>query len=314
MNTRVSGLHSAEAGFDLASKAFLVILAVVILATFKHYGITWDEPIQHFYGRMVGRYYFALLHGQYDTNVLTFELTKYYGGLFDTLAALASYISPFRLYETRHLLNALVGFLGIIGCWRVARLVGGPQAGFWAVLLICLTPRYYGSMFNNPKDIPFATGYVWSLYYLLRIVPELPSVPRKLTVKLGMAIGLTLAVRIGGLLLLCYLALVIGVWGASRARSWRVWGQLARFGSGVTAIAWGIMLIWCPWAHTSPLAAPFRALANFTHDYPWYGSILFDNQIIKAAKEPRTYLLRWFSITLPEVVLVLLAVGLIIAL
>src|SRR5215471_4886888 len=131
----LSGVASRDR-FDLASKALLGILALVILLTFKDYGVTWDEPIQHFYGRMVGRYYYALLHGQYDTNVLTFELTKYYGGLFDTLAALAVYISPFRLYETRHLLNALFGFAGIIGCWKVTRFIGGPRAGFWALLLI----------------------------------------------------------------------------------------------------------------------------------------------------------------------------------
>ena len=33
-------------------------------------------------------------------------------------------------------------------------------------------------MFNNPKDIPFAVGMVWALYYLVRLVPELPR-PRR---------------------------------------------------------------------------------------------------------------------------------------
>ena len=37
-------------GWDLASKVLFVVLAVLILATFRDYGVTWDEPVQHFYG------------------------------------------------------------------------------------------------------------------------------------------------------------------------------------------------------------------------------------------------------------------------
>src|SRR4029077_3698822 len=113
------------------------------------------------------------------------------------------------VYETRHLLNGVVGILGLAGCWKLGRALGGPRAGFIALVFLLLTPNYYGQMFNNPKDIPFAAGGAWATYYMVLILPALPCPPLRLVLKLGVAIGLALGVRVGGLLFVCYLGLVL---------------------------------------------------------------------------------------------------------
>ena len=307
----VSSTTRTRDRWDVASKVLLILLAVLALVTFIDYGITWDEPVQHYYGRMIVRYYVFLLHGKLDTNAINFEMTNLYGGLFDTVAALLAEKSPLGIYETRHLLNALVGLIGIFGCWKVARFVGGARVGFWAIVLLALTPRYYGPMFNNPKDIPFAAGYIWSLYYLLRAVPLLPNVPLRISISLGVAIGLALGVRIGGLLLLSYVLVVAGVYALVAGRSKEAFAGIARFVATTTAVAWAIMLAFWPWAQMRPFTRPFEALSRFSH-YPWFGSVLYEGQIVKAVNEPRVYILRWLSITLPEILLLLLALGLMI--
>ena len=299
-------------GWDLASKVLFVVLAVLILATFVDYGVTWDEPVQHFYGGTIVRYYISLLHGHFDKGALNAGDLIYYGGFFDTMAVAINGVSPLGRYETRHLLNALIGLIGIIGCWRVGRLLGGPAAGFWAATLLVLTPRYYGQMFNNPKDVPFAVGYIWAMYYLLRAVPHLPRVPLDITVKLGIAIGLALGVRIGGLLLLAYVLMVVGLYGVFAARSKAAFTGLVKFALTVVGIAWPIMLLCWPWAQMQPITRPFEALSHVTR-FPWFGAVLFDGQSIPAVHEPRTYILRWLSISLPEIVLLLVAVGLVCA-
>lgn len=295
-------------GWDLASKALFVIVALLILSTFVDYGVTWDEPVQHFYGGTIVRYYVSLLHGHLDNGAMNAGDLIYYGGLFDTVAVAVNAISPLGRYETRHLLNALIGLIGIIGCWRVGRLLGGPAAGFWAATLLVLTPRYYGQMFNNPKDVPFAVGYIWAMYYLLRAVPHLPRVPRAITVKLGITIGLALGVRIGGLLLLAYVLMAVTLHAVFMARSRAAFAGLAKFALTVGAIAWPIMLLCWPWALLRPFTRPFEALAHVTR-FPWYGSVLFDGQSIPAVHEPRSYILRWLSISLPEILLLLAAAG-----
>ncbi|MBF0531407.1 MAG: glycosyltransferase family 39 protein, partial [Deltaproteobacteria bacterium] len=88
---------------------------------------------------------------------------------FEGLSALLQPISPWGKFETRHFLNALVGLIGIIGCWKTARYLRGPQGAFYSAAFLAAMPIYYGHMFFNSKDIPFAAGYIWSLYFIIRI-------------------------------------------------------------------------------------------------------------------------------------------------
>src|SRR6202022_4593990 len=181
----------------------------------------------------------------------------------------------------------------IVACWKIGNFVAGPKAALLAAVLIVLTPRYYGAMFNNPKDLPFAVGYAWSLYYLLRIVPHLPRIPTGLSVKLGLAIGMTLAVRVGGLVVLFYLMLITalsamalifdkGYLGQKGKVARSLGGNLVR----TVAIAWAIMLFFWLWAQVRPFTRPLEALTTFSK-YPWPHSVLFDGAIIKAVDVPR---------------------------
>ena len=81
--------------------------------------------------------------------------------------------------------------------------------GFLALLLMVVTPVYYGHMFINPKDIPFACGMVWSLYLMCRVMETLPRVPLKTALTLGVVLGLTLGTRIIGVLAGFYLAVAL---------------------------------------------------------------------------------------------------------
>src|SRR5712671_7898726 len=224
--------------WDHLAFALFVAAAALMLATFTDYGVTWDEDVHNWYGVYVLEYYLSFFR---DLRSVEWGDVNNYGAAFDMTAAALNHLSPFGVYETRHLLNGIVGVVGIIGAWKLGRCLAGPRAGFIAALFLLLTPNYYGQMFNNPKDIPFAVGMVWSTYYMVRIVPTLPRPPLRLLAKLGAAVGMAMGVRIGGLLLLCYLALLLaldGTWRAVSARraavlvesawssSWRVLGPV----------------------------------------------------------------------------------------
>ena len=174
----------------------------LIILTFRHYGITWDEELQSQYGLAVVDYYASLFADQRYAEIYNLYL---YGGMFDGMASIVDRFTPFRIYETRHLVNAFVGLLGLWGTWRLGRFIGGGAVGLLALNLLVLTPMYYGHMFNNPKDIPFAAGVVWTLYYMAQCMVELPRPNTKtLIIKLGIVLGLTLGVRIGGVMVLIF--------------------------------------------------------------------------------------------------------------
>src|SRR5271167_557461 len=200
-----------EAFWDRLSLGLILLAAALALLTFRDYGVTWDEDAHNWYGNLVLDYYLSFLD---DKSALHWQDLYNYGAVFDATAAALNRVSPIGTYETRHLLNALVGVLGLVGCCKLGRAVGGARVGFVATLLLLLTPNYYGQMFNNPKDIPFAVGVVWTTYYMMRITPMLPRPPFPLLVKAGMATGMTMGVRVGGLLLICYLGLLLALDGA----------------------------------------------------------------------------------------------------
>jgi len=302
-----------QRGLSYGELAWIVILISVGLAclNFRDYGITNDEEVQNIYGKMVLSYYASSFH---DLSALSYKDLFYYGGLFDFAAALINLISPLGEYETRHLLGGLVGVLGLIGTWRLARLIAGERAGFLALLLLALTPSFYGPSFNNPKDIPFAVGMVWTLLAACKMMPSLPRPPFRQVAFFAVCLGLTLGVRVGGGLDGIYLVtavLLYLVWRAAETGSVRLVGREARM--AVLAllpglpIAYGVMVLFWPWAYQSPLN-PLVAIAHFSH----YGinlDTLMDGEWLPAQRLPALYLPLYLLVKMPEIELAGIAVA-----
>src|SRR5260370_7353862 len=112
-----------------------------------------------------------------DTGALTFANLYMYGGGFDMAAALLHKVIPLELFETRRLLGAVVGVIGLAVTWRLGRRVGGPLAGLAALLLLALCPPFYGPMFMNPNDAPFAVAMGILMLGLLRPAAPSPNPP-----------------------------------------------------------------------------------------------------------------------------------------
>ena len=297
--------------WDRMALGLFLVATLLVLATFDQYGVTWDEDAINWYGVFVLNYYLSHFQDLHALNWL--DLTNY-GGAFDMTAAALNLVSPFGTYETRHLLNGLVGVLGLVGTWRLGRVLGGPRVGFMAALFLGLVPNYYGQMFNNPKDIPFAVGMVWSTYFIVRLLPTLPRPPFALVLKLGFAIGMTMAIRIGGLMVFGYVGLALllsGLWRGIAARRAAVvvadgWASLWRVLLPCIAVAYPIMLFFWPWAQQAPIENPLEALAAFSHQsFPW--PTLFAGSYMLPANLPWVYLPVHILLALPELVLILLA-------
>ena len=294
--------------YQWATVVLLFVVLCFILFTYQDFGITWDEYVQHQYGQYIIDYYATL--GQ-DKSALSYKNLYLYGGFFDSIAVILTKTIPADIYHTRHLFNAIVGFIGLIGTLKLANLLGGARTAFLAVLLLALEPFYLGNMFNNPKDIPFATAYVWSLYYMLSAFRYFPFIPTKLKIKLGIAIGLALSIRIGGILLYSYLILAVLLYvfrpSAIVAKNpnkvvlkkWR-WHLLNSLFL-IFVISQAIMLVFWPWAQQAPLTRPFQALSAMSQ-FAWQGSVLYQGQHISAQNLPGSYLIQHFIIKLSETI------------
>ena len=305
------------ASADRLSAALFLLLAAVIALTFRQYGIGYDESFNRDYGALVHKFYATYFSAAPDKGALGYLNMHLYGGFFDVVGYELNRVLPFGEYENRHLWTAVVGVLGVVGCWKTARVLGGPAAAAWAALLLVLTPAYYGHLFNNPKDIPFAAGYIWSLYYLICVLNAFPRVRHTLALRLGLAIGLTMAVRAGGLLLLAYTAGAAAIYLVARTIAHRQSllpdGLRVLLTVGIAAsVAWATMLLFWPYAATHPVDGPFRALAELAN-FKYRDTLRFQGREISTSEVPWFYLPQYLVIQLPEITLALLAIGVVLA-
>src|ERR1700751_5273107 len=184
---------------DLALLA-LAVVGLVAALTFHDYGLGWDDYTHAEYADLLLRMFGS---GFKDTAALSFANLYMYGGGFDMAAALLHKVIPLELFETRRLLGAIVGGLGVAVTGRLGRRVGGPFAGLAALLLLALCPTFYGHMFMNPKDAPFAVAMVILMLGLVRLAEEYPYPSPRTVLIVGLGAGLSIGSRIlAGLALL----------------------------------------------------------------------------------------------------------------
>lgn len=294
------------------SAALALCFLLVILMTYRDYGITWDESVQATYGELV---YYYFKSGFKDKSASTFLDLKFYGPAVDLLAASVYKVAGGSKFEVRHLLTALIGLLAVVGVGQFAGLFRNQLIVFMAPFALVLLPRFYGHVFNNPKDIPFACAFVWAMYAITLIFFRKQLAWHR-TLLAGLAIGITLAIRAGGMLLFFYLfvfALYSFLAQANRnsgekAALFSSVAELLKHALVLVCVAWLVMIAVWPWAHESPLVNPVRAFAMLNAFHNTYPE-LFEGKIFMSDKLPLYYLPKYFLITTPPFILLLFLFG-----
>src|SRR5260370_37085490 len=239
-----------------------------------------------------------------------------YAGGFDRAAALLHKFIPLELFETRRLLGAVVGVIGLAVTWRLGRRVGGPLAGLAALLLLALCPTFYGHMFMNPKDAPFAVAMVILMLGLVRLAEEYPNPSPRTILIVGLGAGLSIGCRILGGLALVYALAGFVPFLLADARTHGAREAAHRFVHVVYVLLPGLILgylvmglIW-PWSIMEP-ANPFHALTYFSSFFekPW--KEMFDGALVSVPDMPWSYLPTLFALQLPQLLLGLLLAALV---
>lgn len=284
-------------------RAFTITLwSVFILMTLMsfHYGITGDEFDQQSLGEVILSYFTSF---GADTRALHLppELDRdgvlhYYGGLFDLIAVLVQKISPFETFTTRHILNAWAGFIAILFAARIAVLIGGKRMGVLTIWLMFLAPFFLGHAMNNPKDIPFAAGYIASLYYLIRFYHKLPSVKWKDYIVPALVLAAAIDIRVAGILLIPHLF----VYFALNYIAFK--DQRADLGKKIQAMVivsilgyLGASLLW-PYALQNPISNPLKALSELSN-FKMTLAQMYEGERIFSDQLPPNYLVKMFFIT-----------------
>jgi hypothetical protein len=299
--------RSMERTCDDAAILVLVVVGLVASLTFRDYGLGWDDYTHAEYADLLLRMYGS---GFKDTAALSFVNLYMYGGGFDMAAALLHKVIPLELFETRRLVGAIVGIIGLAVTWRLGRRVGGPLAGLATLLLLALCPTFYGHMFMNPKDAPFAVAMVILMLGLVRLAEEYPYPSPRTVLIVGLGSGLSVGSRILGCLALLYALAGFMPMLIDEIRTHGSREAFRRFVRMAYALLPGLILgylvmglIW-PWSIIEP-GHPFEAATYFSQFFekPW--KEMFDGAIFSVPDMPWSYLPTLFALQLPEILLAL---------
>ncbi len=298
----------------LADRCTLVLIAVagvLALFTFHDYGLGWDDFTHSQYGDLLYRYFESGLVFQ---RVFSFVNLYYYGGGFDVVASAIAKWFPVDVFAVRRLLGGIVGIVGLLIVWRTGRRIAGPACGLVAVCLLLICPLYYGHIFMNAKDAPFAVAVAALVYTLVRALDEYPRPTWRTVALFGLSLGLAVGTRVLGVITVAYAGLALMLLAGLEWREMGFRRTISRMGGCLALMAMGLPLaylvlglVW-PWAVVEPLN-PLRALAYYSHfwEVPW--SELYEGQPILVPNMPRTYVPTLFAVQMPEVFLGLSIAG-----
>ncbi len=283
--------------------ALLLLIAMPTLSS--DFGITGDEVLQKNYGDDILAYYQS---GGKNQKCLEWELLSYYGGLFDYTSSILAGIFPNAdVYDVRHAFNSLFGFIAILFIGLTARKLTGRWSGaIIAILFMVLSPRFFGHSMNNPKDIPFATAFVFTIYYLMDYIKRFQKVSMQTYIWLVVGIGAAINMRVGGILLIAFLFMFHGLMELEQMRK-KGLNFVPFLTNGikvvVTAFAGYLLGLWFwPFGWLDPVHNPFKALNELTN-FSTGIKVLYQGENIWSDRIPWHYTMTWMLYTTPLFVL-----------
>ncbi len=279
-----------------------VVLALMVCMSFW-YGLSGDEVDMNEYGNAILNFYTSFgsdetvfnMPKEYDRD----SILKYYGGFYDTICAVVTKISPFELFTTRHIMNALMGFLAIFFASKIIKKIIGTRAAILGIWLMFLSPFFLGHAMNNPKDIPMAAFWVMALYGMIRLFTNLEKATWKDYLFAILPIGFTIASRVGGILLIPEMFVLAAFLWFFNFRNEEGAPSISKLVKSLAIVSIGGYLAGClfwPFGLIDPINNPLFALKEMTNlsvgmKQVYEGVEMFSTEL------PSSYLPKIFTLT-----------------
>ncbi|MDR0825405.1 MAG: phospholipid carrier-dependent glycosyltransferase [Prevotella sp.] len=289
---------------------FLLLFLLPFLA--KDAGMSGDEDFQYKHAESVLNYYQTF--GK-DTTAIAYRPEwnlPQYGQVVDNFASLLARVFHIEdVMLVRHLVNSLCGWIiillvGLI-CFRISK---KWLAAIIGSALMLLSPRFLGHSFNDIKDVSFAMFMIMGIYYMIVYFQTFPKVKKSTIAMLTVSIGLAIAVRVGGLLLIPFFGLFCIVYFIAnysfkgffiRSKA-KYFGNMIVHGFVILLGGYVLALLLWPYALVSPIGhvkETFNAMANFGTAIRQ----LFEGSLMWSDSLPWYYTPKYIFMTVPIAVI-----------
>lgn len=284
-----------------------VIIAAALIITglslFSDFGISWDEPVQREYGRMVYEY---VREGNEE---MLADRHRVYGPAFELLLYSAErglgLEDSRNVYLMRHLVTFIMFAVGVAFFYLLAsRIFESYKMGMVGAILLVVSPRIFAHAFYNSKDIPFMAMFIVCMYTLVRCMK---SKSHYMTLVHGACCAALVDIRIMGVFVVVLTAgyyVYRMVTGQGRASGAAI--RLAAFCGAFVPLT---ILMWPTlWKDT---VGNFIFAFNAMRRFGWNATVLFMGKEVWSTDLPPYYTAVWILITLPVMYVVLSIAGLV---
>ncbi len=159
------------------SRIIFIIAAIAIWTTMHivrlDSGTTiGEEEYQISQSIQLDRYYMS---GGADKSILE-NGNPQFSGWFNALSARMSEIFIGRnIRDIRHGMNSIMAFIGIVFAGLLAKRCRNWRTGIFTMILLALSPAFFGHAMFNLEDIPVVTTFVSVLYFAKRLADHFPK-------------------------------------------------------------------------------------------------------------------------------------------
>lgn len=299
--------------------SILIIQLLMMLLMSQDAGISADESRHIQQAEKVYNYYKTDGEDRSALKNTGRDPMQFNGQSFDNLMYVI--IQKFEIenyIEWRHFFIALIGWLIIFITGLIAKESWGYKGAILAIILLFISPRFLGHALNNNKDIPFALGFVLSIYGMIRVFRDLPKIKIWNIVLLTLGIGMAISIRLAGILSIGFLGLFSGIYYLTQKpyfkpfqkEKLRTLKQLAIIVPLVSLVGFFIGIVYWPFMMDDPITN-FKTVLDATNSHPVALNQLFDGKIILSSEIPANYVVTYVLNSYPLVILVglLLAIG-----
>jgi len=287
--------------------ALLILCLVVGILTAKDYGESWDEPNIFIYANYSFQAYQHFLHPQ-ALQLFSGDL-NYYGPAYFMLAAASTKIIEL-VDPSLSVITAwhFVYFLTFLACTLMLYLLSRRWMSQWAAfgvaLLFTSQPLIWGHSFINPKDIPFMTFFLASIYFGLKMMDASPESKWRGLIPAGIILGLTISIRVigpfAGLLVVLYAIIKFP------RKILTILPYYAVITCIVTYLTW-------PYLWKAPITNFFNSI-KIMSAFPNIVPVLFMGKVYSSDQMPHRFFPTLLILQLTEPALILIIIGFVVSL
>jgi hypothetical protein len=269
-------------------------------------GISCDEILH--YQQSVAVYDYFASNGK-DISAIDTPVShlKYYGQSYDNFVTiLTRWFDIEDIYGFRNIMSVLMGWLTIIITALFALWLKDYRAAIFVLFLFSVSPTFMGHAQNNLKDVPFAFGYIAGIFFILKYIFSGARTSIRDISLLILTIAFCTSIRIGGLLLICYLFFFFVVsyflkYLQERQADIIEIGKKLAWITGISVVALLLSIVLWPYALQDPVSNIIRSFRVMAH-YPDTFRQIFEGKVEWSDYMPWYYLVKSMVITFPVII------------